>query len=125
MTVSKMTVAQLREALAAKGLDATGLKAALVARLEEANGEGDAGEPKRTRHLARSSRFLENVHPDRADPGVVWDDATKNRRSAPTEERFFRLTSSARILGEPTRTRVRSRETRARDILPGPSPRHR
>ncbi len=37
MTLGKMTVAQLREALAGKGLDTSGLKAALVARLEEAN----------------------------------------------------------------------------------------
>ena len=37
MTPGKMTVAQLREALAAKGMDTSGLKAALVARLEEAN----------------------------------------------------------------------------------------
>ena len=32
MTPGKMTVAQLREALAAKGMDTSGLKAALVAR---------------------------------------------------------------------------------------------
>ena len=37
MTLGKITVAQLREALAGKGLDTSGLKAALVARLEEAN----------------------------------------------------------------------------------------
>lgn len=40
MTVGKMTVAQLKAALTEKGLDATGLKAVLVERLEQANAEG-------------------------------------------------------------------------------------
>ena len=43
MTASKMTVAQLRAALVEKGLDGTGLKPALVARLESAtSGSGGA-----------------------------------------------------------------------------------
>ncbi len=43
MTASKMTVAQLRAALVETGLDGTGLKPALVARLESAtSGSGGA-----------------------------------------------------------------------------------
>ena len=43
--VPKMTVAKLRDALQAKGLDTTGLKAALVARLQEALQSGGADVP--------------------------------------------------------------------------------
>lgn len=43
-TPLKMTVAQLREELKARGLDDAGLKPALVSRLQEAlDGDGEAG----------------------------------------------------------------------------------
>ena len=46
-SASKMTVPQLREELKSKGLDATGLKAELVARLEASRSGGDdAGAPR-------------------------------------------------------------------------------
>jgi far upstream element-binding protein len=46
-SASKMTVPQLREELKSKGLDATGLKAELVARLEASrSGGADAGAPR-------------------------------------------------------------------------------
>ena len=66
MTLGKMTVAQLREALAGKGLDTSGLKAALVARLEEANaGSGDPGDS--TGASARSrTRGIATPDPRRA-----------------------------------------------------------
>ena len=43
--VPKLTVAKLRDALKRRGLDTSGLKAALVARLQEALGAGDVAAP--------------------------------------------------------------------------------
>ena len=42
--VPKLTVAKLRDALKRRGLDTSGLKAALVARLQEALGAGESGD---------------------------------------------------------------------------------
>ena len=75
MTVSlKMTVAQLREELATRGLDSSGLKPALVSRLQEAMaleaGAGAAAAGERERGNSRSTRPYYHAHLTRGGRGV-------------------------------------------------------
>ena len=71
---AQMTVAMLRDELGARGLDGTGLKAVLVARLQEALDEDEAGipdpEPTPRRGGARAAAPVSNVASSLARRGV-------------------------------------------------------
>ena len=90
MTLGKMTVVQLREALAEKGLDTSGLKAALVARLEEAHAGSEdptgASARSRTRGVASPDAKCRRAGGRRSDDAI---DAGA-RRSPPTKEKGAR-----------------------------------
>ena len=76
MTVAKMTVAQLREKLKSRGLDTSGLKAALVSRLEASLADDGAGaEPEgedapgaRGETVARRPRVSRPARATASDP---------------------------------------------------------
>ena len=86
MTVAKMTVAQLRKELESRGLDTSGLKAALVSRLEASLADDGAGaEPEggdapgaRVETLARRRRLFRPPRATASDPA-----RPRARRSPP------------------------------------------
>jgi hypothetical protein len=112
MTPGKMTVAQLREALAAKGMDTSGLKAALVARMEEANAGGDdptgASARSRTRLCRRRGEGPTPNVDARADDGrttrrdrrgrsaLAADESATNRRPRPDATPLVSTRASSR-----------------------------
>ena len=101
MTVAKMTVAQLREELKSRGLDTSGLKAALVSRLEASLADDGAGaEPEgedasgaRGETVARRHRVSRPRGRPRPIPPVFARDARRRApRPSPRDARPTRLT---------------------------------
>jgi hypothetical protein len=110
MTPGKMTVAQLREALAAKGMDTSGLKAALVARMEEANAGGDdptgasarsrirlcRREEKARRRPSTRARTTVGRRERRGRSALAADESATNRRPRPDATPLVSTRASSR-----------------------------
>jgi hypothetical protein len=110
MTPGKMTVAQLREALAAKGMDTSGLKAALVARMEEANAGGDdptgasarsrtrlcRREEKARRRTSTRARTTVGRRERRGRSALAADESATNRRPRPDATPLVSTRASSR-----------------------------
>ena len=102
MTVAKMTVAQLREKLKSRGLDTSGLKAALVSRLEASLADDGAGaEPEgedasgaRGETVARRHRVSRPARATTSDPARLRARRSPPRAPAPSprDARPTRLT---------------------------------
>ena len=102
MTVAKMTVAQLREELKSRGLDTSGLKAALVSRLEASLADDGAGaEPEgedasgaRGETVARRHRVSRPARATASDPARLRARRLAAARPAPSprDARPTRLT---------------------------------
>jgi len=75
--VAKLTVVKLREELKARGLDTTGLKAVLVARLEEAMANDDDG--------AEEEKAEEEEKEEEEEAAAPAEDAKEEEEDAPEE----------------------------------------